>query len=109
MNTKPNSRPWAEEELQLVAACWARGESAGEISSRLPDRSRGAVIAVVHRNGFKRNDEVARATAVAPLRTAARISPQHRKAALASYQATQPAPITLAGPSWSHPVSGRAA
>ena len=107
MNTRIASRPWAEEELKLVAACWARGESASEIASRLRGRTRSAVIGIVNRNHYKRADRAARSAPVAPLRNPARISPQHRKSAVASYLATQAAPITLAGPAWSHP--GRAA
>lgn len=100
-------RPWAEEELQLVAACWARGESASEIASRLRGRTRSAIIGIVNRNHYKRADKTARSAPVAPLRNPARLTATQRKSHLASYLATQAAPITLAGPSWSHP--GRAA
>lgn len=105
MNTRTATRPWAEEELQLVAACWARGESASDIASRLRGRTRSAVIGIVNRNHYKRGDSVAKS---APIHRVRRLtSPLHRKSALASYLATQAAPITLAGPAWSHP--GRAA
>lgn len=107
MNTRIASRPWAKEELQLVAACWARGESAGEISSRFPDRSRGAVLGVVMRNGYKRGDEKAAALAAPPVRSVHRMDARTRRMAVTNYLEAHAAPITLAGPSWSHP--GRAA
>lgn len=108
MTTRTASRPWAEEELNLIASCWARGESASEIASRLRGRSRCAVIGKIQRNGYKRGDEAAKAAPVAPLRTPVRISATQRKSHLASYLATQAAPITLAGPAWSHPARAAA-
>jgi hypothetical protein len=102
-------RPWTEEELQLVEACWARGESASEIASRLPGRTRSAIIGIVNRNHYKRANKAARSAPVAPLRNPARLTATQRKSHIASYLATSAAPITLAGPAWSHPSNARAA
>jgi len=102
MTTRTKLRPWGEEELQLVAACWARGESASDIALRLEGRSRCAIIGIITRNHYKRGAKVAKDAPVQQVRRLT--SPLHRKSAIASYLADHAAPITLAGPKWSHPA-----
>lgn len=103
---RPTGVFWSEPDLRIVEACWARGESASEIASRLRGRSRNSIISAVSRYRFKRCGDPA-LSSVPALPVPTRMARHHRKAHLASYLATQAAPITLAGPAWSHP--GRAA
>ncbi len=111
MIPQPNdpTRIWSEEELLIVRVCWARGESAREITSRLSGRSRSAVIGVVNRRRFKREDASVRNVdlPMAPRRTM--MDAGQRRSAMTTYLRDHTAPITLAGPSWSHPASGVAA
>jgi len=108
MTTQTKPRPWAEEELQLVAACWARGESLSDIAGRLTGRSRNAVLGIITRRGFKRGD-VSALPASAPVRSVHRMDARTRRMAVTNYLEAHAAPITLAGPAWSHPSNARAA
>jgi hypothetical protein len=103
--TERNKPLWTEEAIALVETCWANGESASEIARRV-NRTRCAVIGIINRRGFKRGGASANQT-VAPLRTLT--SALHRRSAVASYLATSAAPITLAGPAWSHLSNARSA
>lgn len=95
-------RGWSEAEVEQVRAAIARGESASSIARWLRGRSRNAILGVAYRNGWTKGQVVApkRFVRAAPLRRSM-ICTQH------SFDGA--APITLAGPAWSHPKNARAA
>lgn len=45
---------WSDDDIEIVKERWLKGESAGEIAKAFPNRSRNAIISVVHRNGWGR-------------------------------------------------------
>lgn len=47
------SKPWTQEELDLVKRLVAEGKSASAIAANLVNRSRNSVIGAVHRNRIK--------------------------------------------------------
>ncbi len=96
-------RFWSPEDLATVEACWARGESASEIASRLPGRSRNSIISIVNRYRYKRGGASDLKT-LPPAPRRAKMAVHMRRSALSAYLATSAAPITLAGPAWSHPA-----
>jgi hypothetical protein len=99
-------RLWTEAEITIVRDAWAAGETAAEITLRLNGRSRCAIIGIVNRNRMKRGGGAP--VARLPVRRVIQ-SRSHLRSQIASYYATQDAPITLAGPAWSHPQNARAA
>jgi hypothetical protein len=91
-------RGWSEEDVELVRAAMARGDSASSISRQMRGRTRNAILGIAYRNGWTKGriETTSRFTRAAPLRRSM-IGIQHARDGAA--------PITLAGPVWSHPVS----
>lgn len=76
---------WSPSELDDVKERWAKGESAATIARAHPNRTRAAVIGIVHRNGWQhlgRGEMAARATMKAPTVRKAGANPRgaHRTA-----------------------------
>lgn len=97
--TEPKSltpRGWSEAEIEQVRAAIARGESASSIARQMRGRSRNAILGIAYRNGWTKGrvETTTRFTRAAPLRRSM-IGIQHFR--------DGSAPITLAGPAWSHP------
>jgi hypothetical protein len=90
--TNRTARPWMPEELETVRTRWAEGRSANEIAVLLRGRSRNCIIGIVHRRGYVRSPD------------AGRVRIANRRAVVVPTSLGEPAPITLAGPAWSHPA-----
>ncbi|KQS55926.1 hypothetical protein ASG17_07700 [Brevundimonas sp. Leaf363] len=56
MNINPLCRDWSQNEEAILKNLWLKGQSASEIASVLPGRTRNAVIGRVHRLGMSRKD-----------------------------------------------------
>jgi hypothetical protein len=104
MNTH-TPRGWTEAQIAIVQSMWSAGETGQTIADTI-GKSRSAVIGVINRGGFKRAS--GRKTPVyfvsrkrqprSVIRQAMTVHEQHHAA-----------PITLGGPSWSHPARRDAA
>lgn len=66
---------WSSTELADVRDRWAKGESAAIIARHHPNRTRAAVIGIVHRNGWQ---HLGRGTVAAPAR-APKVARSHIK------------------------------
>lgn len=96
-------RLWTEPEIETLRARWAAGDTCREIARLLPGRTRMAIAGMAQRMNLPVRREVHR-TSPSGKRTLMR-----RRLVLTGMRGFDyvPAPITLAGPAWSH--LGRAA
>jgi hypothetical protein len=103
MSAKPAPRLWTEAEIETLRAGWRTGLTCREIAAKLPGRGKSAVGGMAHRLGLTlRAPEKANGLALC--------APRRVKAArTATVRDYVPAPISLAGPAWSHPSNARAA
>lgn len=95
-------RGWSEDEVEQVRAALARGETASSIARQLRGRSRNAILGIAYRNGWTKGRVAAAPRFV-------RAAPMRRSMIGIQHTFDGAAPITLAGPVWSHPSSTRAA
>lgn len=51
------TEPWTDARVEDVRRLWFAGKSAAEIAKALGGTTRGAVLGVVHRNGWKRTGD----------------------------------------------------
>jgi hypothetical protein len=101
LSTGAKSR-WTRAEQQIVTEGWAAGLTCPEIAERLPGRNRSAVLGAVHRLGLPKRLRGRTAGKARPLQ-ATQID-RTRLPGFTTPRDWQPAPITLAGPPWSHPA-----
>lgn len=95
-------RGWSEHEVELVRAALARGETASSIARQLRGRSRNAILGLSYRNGWTKGR-------VASTPRFVRAAPVRRSMIGTQHSFDGSAPITLAGPVWSHPANARPA
>lgn len=65
---KPNPFAWLPEEYEMLRERWDRGDSAAVISRAMPNRSRDAILGMVHRLGLVHGDRDAVLKPSRPLR-----------------------------------------
>ena len=104
MSAKPAPRLWTEAEIETLRAGWRVGLTCREIAATLPHRNRLSVAGMAHRLGLPVRGPGMVARSKPRTQTPRRPTATSRGLIVRDYV---PAPISLAGPAWSHP--GRAA
>ena len=97
-------RLWTEPEIETLRVRWAAGDTCRQIAHLLPGRTRMAVAGMAQRLNLPIRGEVQRRKSGRWIMMARRVVA--RGVVIRDYV---PAPITLAGPAWSHPSNARAA